>query len=120
MEKKKIPDEARLLSSWVMTLANRLQYHKFLNRSEAFRKAHLTLKLLMALGEGAKIQILSPIVRGKKGTQKKELERAVKDGVPEEYIMTYADPENSVIKMMTLRRQYQMNVNTNSRNDQKK
>lgn len=52
--------------------------------------------------------------------QKKELERAVKDGVPEEYIMTYADPENSVIKMMTLRRQYQMNANTNSRNDQKK
>ena len=51
-EKKQIPDEARLLNSWVMTLANRLQYHKFLNRSEAFRQAHLTLKLLMDLGEG--------------------------------------------------------------------
>ena len=38
--------------------------------------------------------------------QRKELERAVNDGLPEEYIMTYANPENSVIKMMTFRKQF--------------
>ena len=48
--------------------------------------------------------------------QRKELERAINDGIPEEYIMTYADPENSVIKMMTLRRQYQMNKEINTKN----
>ena len=35
---------------------------------------------LMALGEGTRIQLLAPIVRGRKGTQVKELERARKSG----------------------------------------
>ena len=35
---------------------------------------------IMALGDGAKIQLLAPIVKGKKGTQKKELEAARKGG----------------------------------------
>ena len=43
--------------------------------------------------------------------QRRELERAVSDKLPEDYILTYADPENSIVKMMTMRMKY---LQTNS------
>ena len=51
-QKKKILTESRLLAGWVTSLANVLMYHKYLTRSEAFRKAHLAKQLLEALGQG--------------------------------------------------------------------
>ena len=53
MEKEKqIPSDAQLLARWVTSLANKLQYHKMLTQSDAFKQAHLTRDLLTALGEG--------------------------------------------------------------------
>jgi hypothetical protein len=53
MEKEKqIPSDVQLLARWVTMLANKLQYHKMLTQSDAFKQAHLTRDLLTALGEG--------------------------------------------------------------------
>ena len=51
-QKQQILTDSRLMARWVTSLANTLQYHKFLTQAEAFRQAHLTKRLLVALGEG--------------------------------------------------------------------
>ena len=38
--------------------------------------------------------------------QKSEIKRAVDEKLPEEYILSYANPENSVVKMATMRKKY--------------
>ena len=45
-------EKRQLLSSWTLELANWLVAEQGLKRSEAFRKAHLTRRLLGMLGEG--------------------------------------------------------------------
>ena len=45
-------EKRQLLSSWTLELANWLITEQGLKRSEAFRKAHLTRRLLGMLGEG--------------------------------------------------------------------
>ena len=51
-QQKQFPTDSQLMARWVTSLANTLQYHKLLTQAEAFRQAHLTKRLLMALGEG--------------------------------------------------------------------
>ena len=38
--------------------------------------------------------------------QKSEIKRAVDEKLPEEYILSYANPENSVVKMAAMRKKY--------------
>ena len=45
-------EKRQLLSSWTLELANWLITEHSMKRSEAFRKAHLTRRLLGMLGEG--------------------------------------------------------------------
>ena len=49
---KTLSDEQRLLNRWVMELGNYLVEEKGLDKREALRKAHLTKRLLKALGTG--------------------------------------------------------------------
>ena len=51
-KKKKMSEERRQLNRWVMELANYLKAEKDIDFITALHKAHLTKRLLRALGEG--------------------------------------------------------------------
>ena len=38
--------------------------------------------------------------------QRNELDRAIEDGLDEDYILSYAYPENTIVKMMAMRKNY--------------
>ena len=38
--------------------------------------------------------------------QRNELNRAIEDGLDEDYILSYAYPENTIVKMMAMRKNY--------------
>ena len=66
------------------------------SKTESHREAEMPAG---TLAKRLKEQKFSP-------AQRKEIQRAVDEMIPEAYILSYAFPENSVVKMATIRRKY--------------